>query len=51
MARDSAAVSITDRDLGISDFILVSWELLMVSLPTLEIDHHYDIIICFKNSF
>ena len=35
-ARDSAAVSMTARDLGISAFILVSWELEMVSRPTLQ---------------
>ena len=34
-ANDSAAFSMTVNDLGISDFIFVSWELLMVSLPTL----------------
>ena len=36
MASDSAAVSITESDLGISDFIFVSRELLMVSRPTLS---------------
>ena len=35
-ARDSAAVSMTARDLGISAFILVSCELEMVSRPTLQ---------------
>ena len=35
-ARDSAAVSMTARDLGISAFILVSWEFEMVSRPTLQ---------------
>lgn len=35
MARASAAVSMTVSDLGISDFIFVSRELLMVSRPTL----------------
>ena len=36
MESDSAAVSITVSDLGISDFIFVSRELLMVSRPTLR---------------
>ena len=35
-ARDSAAVSMTASDLGISAFILVSWEFEMVSRPTLQ---------------
>jgi hypothetical protein len=36
MDKDSAAFSIPARDFGISDFIFMSWELLIVSRPTLN---------------